>query len=249
MHRYKVLLLSRAMVIVMLVPVAPASAEWFADLYLGDAFTQSHDIKIRNNATATATVRPLDVNFQSVHFNSSVTGGGRAGYWFQSLPYLGLGLDVSHFQPDVDSQNVELHALGTDRSIPASFAGLDLSVTTLSFDLMLREPLLKTPEFPTGRLQPYLTVGPAVFFARASGTTFVPSRQSATDTALGVKTGAGLAWQFHKHIAIFAEYRFTHCHPTFTFTDVFPPTGEPIRDKVSSDIDTHYVIGGVSVRF
>ena len=169
MHRYKVLLLSRAMVIVMLVPVAPASAEWFADLYLGDAFTQSHDIKIRNNATATATVRPLDVNFQSVHFNSSVTGGGRAGYWFQSLPYLGLGLDVSHFQPDVDSQNVELHALGTDRSIPASFAGLDLSVTTLSFDLMLREPLLKTPEFPTGRLQPYLTVGPAVFFARDDG--------------------------------------------------------------------------------
>jgi hypothetical protein len=38
----------------------------------------------------------------------------------------------------------------------------------IGFDALLRAPLLKSPEFPNGRLQPYLRVGPALFGALTS---------------------------------------------------------------------------------
>src|SRR5262249_32640103 len=79
-----------------------ASAEWFADLYLGSAFTQKHDV-------ATDALGVL-VTTQDVTFDTSFAVGGRGGYWFESLPFssfgldLGLGLDVSHFSPDISRQ-------------------------------------------------------------------------------------------------------------------------------------------------
>ena len=36
-------------------------------------------------------------------YEDSVNGGVRAGYWFESLPWLGIGLDVSYFGPNDDT--------------------------------------------------------------------------------------------------------------------------------------------------
>src|SRR2546430_2544285 len=91
------------------------------------------------------------------------------------------------------------------------FDDLDLSVWTIGFDAMLRLPLLKSPRFPKGQLQPYITVGPAIFVAHAEDSrNFEPSNQDDTDASVGVKVGAGVAWQFTKNIAMFGEYRYTH---------------------------------------
>lgn len=71
----------------------------------------------------------------------------------------------------------------------------------LGFDAILRQ-LLKSPGFPSGRLQPSLTVGPAILVAHADSTNFEPS------TPL-----------FAKSIAVFGEYRYTHSRPELTFRD------------------------------
>src|SRR5262245_10159253 len=56
--------------------VAPTlgAAEWFADLYLGAAFTQRHEV---TTETPTGTTSHPDIGF-----NRSAAFGGRAGYWF-----------------------------------------------------------------------------------------------------------------------------------------------------------------------
>src|SRR6266436_9803429 len=73
---------------------------------------------------------------------------------------------------------------------------------------------------------------------------FEPSNQSDTDASVGVKVGAGVAWQFTKNIAMFGEYRFTHFSPEFTFRDDVLGNA-----TLSTDVNTHYLLVGVSFRF
>jgi len=218
---------------------APVSAEWFGDLYLGGAFTAKHDVET-NFPTTGDQVTTLDVTF-----DKSLAGGLRGGYWF---PFalgplnLGAGLDISHFRPNVGRQTRTFcrHFCVSDQ-----FDDLDLAVWVIGFDAMLRYPLIKSPEFPNGRLQPYVTIGPAIFVAHAEDSrNFEPSNQSDTDTSVGVKLGAGVAWLFTKNIAIFGEYRYTHFSPEFTFRDDVLGSA-----KLSTDVNTHYLLVGVSFRF
>jgi opacity protein-like surface antigen len=226
----------------------PASAEWFADLFVGPAFTQNHDVKVsQEGITATA----VDVNFaNSVYF------GGRAGYWFESIPYVGLALDVSHFWPDMKNQTVTAclsgrAADGIAGCLPGfPFPHVDLSVTGISFDAMLRLPLLVTKEIPKGRLQPYVTVGPTIFVARAKDSgLLVPTKQTETDTSVGVKAGAGIAWQFHPNIALFGEYRFTHFAPKFDFHNTSLFVDGTASSPLTTDVNTHRAVFGVSLRY
>jgi opacity protein-like surface antigen len=143
----------------------------------------------------------------------------------------------------------------TVAGVPLSFdttvryPGLKLDVVGVSPELMLRWPLFATPEIPAGRLQPYLTVGPTFFIAHMKDTSNFapPSPQTDTDTSLGLKLGGGVAWQFHKHVAIFSEYRFTSFEPTFACHHNLP--GLPHRDRVRMDLDTHHFTTGISIRF
>jgi opacity protein-like surface antigen len=212
---------------------APAAAEWFGDFYLGGAFTERHDVD-------TNSVTTLDVRF-----DKSFAGGARGGYWF---PFelgplnFGVGLDISHFRPDISRQTRSFCSRFCTSGV---FDDLDLSVWTIGFDAMLRFPLLKSPQFPKGQLQPYITVGPAIFVAHAEDRrNFEPSNQDDTDASVGVKVGAGVAWQFTKTIAMFGEYRYTHFSPEFTFRD-------DVRGSatLSTDVNTHYLLVGASFRF
>ena len=222
-----------------LVVTAPASAEWFTDLYLGGAFTEKHDVDT-NFPTTGGQITTLDVSF-----NNSFAGGFRGGYWFAGLlgPLdLGVGLDVSHFAPNISRQTRTFCGRVCVNDV---FDDFDLSVWTIGFDAMLRWPLLKSQQFPTGQLQPYITVGPAIFAAHAEDNhNFEPSHQSDSDTSVGVKVGAGVAWQFTKTIAMFGEYRYTHFSPEFTFRDDVLGSA-----NLSTATNTHYLLMGVSFRF
>jgi opacity protein-like surface antigen len=216
------------------------SAEWYADLYGGGAFT--------NNTTLTQ-MSTLGVTLTSdLKVDSSFTAGGRVGYWFESLPYIGIGLDVFYFQPDVPTQNATFTATGLGTASGQWFK-TSVDVVGIGFDVLrLRVPLLKSDVYRHGRLQPYLTAGPALFITnlKDSGGTFAPSNQSKSDTSIGVKVGAGVSFNVTKLIALFGEYRFTHFKADGTFQDSAPP---PSQENVKFGFDTHHVIGGISFRF
>ncbi|MFQ5896466.1 MAG: outer membrane protein [Nitrospinota bacterium] len=222
-ERERTLLVVAVLVFALLaVAPIPASAEGFGDLYLGGAFTMDEDV----------TVRGLGLSVkEEVDFDTSFTLGGRIGYWFEGSPSFGIALDVSFFQPD-----------GEDTGIDA-----DITVVPISALLMLRFPLQTSEEFPKGRLQPYLGVGPGLFITKVEQDVTLDSVVvgdfSDRTTDLGLDARAGLAWLFQKNFAIFAEYRFTHVEPE-------------VKDNVAgvtveaeTDLDTHYFLVGISYRF
>jgi opacity protein-like surface antigen len=109
---------------------------------------------------------------------------------------------------------------------------------------MFRWPLFESPEHPNGRLQPYLGIGPSVFYQKAT----VEFRSGVGDFsddsfAVGVDARAGVAYEFLPNWALFLEYRFTHVSDS--------PEGRINGEKTTVDVDlnTNAVLLGVSYRF
>lgn len=220
----------------------PASAEWFADLYAGLSFTQKSDLKLNDQGIGPGT-------FEDVAFDRSLAWGGRAGRFFDSAPFLGLGLDFFRYYPYLGPQSVQLSGCfypggcGSGRGGTGSF---DVETTAVSVDLMLRLPLLKTADAPQGRVQPYLVAGPPLFM-----TTITPrqtrsfrNHDSDTDFSFGYKLAGGVAVQVFKSLALFGEYRFTHVSPEVELRDA-----SNRKTTLRVDLDTHSALFGVSARW
>jgi opacity protein-like surface antigen len=220
----------------------PAAAEWFADLYAGLSFTQTSDLKLSDQGIGPGT-------FEAVEFDRSLAWGGRAGRFFDTVPFLGVGLDFFRYSPYLGPQSVQLRGCfypggcGSGRGGTGSF---DVETTAVSVDLMLRLPLLRTADAPQGRVQPYLAAGPPVFM-----TTITPrhtrsfrNHDSDTDFSFGYKLAGGVAVQVFKNLALFGEYRFTHVSPEVELRDA-----SNRKTTLRVDLDTHSALFGVSTRW
>lgn len=136
----RALSLSLTLLLVVLALAPAASAEWFADFYLGPAITAGSDLDFK--------VFGQDQT-QKLAGRSSPEFGLRFGRWLEdfNLSWLGLAADVSYFRPAIDVQTVPISVL-----------------------LMARYGFFKDDEFTRGRLQPYVGIGPGLFISNASGT-------------------------------------------------------------------------------
>lgn len=110
---------------------------------------------------------------------STFVGGLKLGLWLDKsgclkcggpdfLKYLGFYLDLSFNSLDYNHRiNSEIHYM-QDQDVHSSRANINLSSEgsseTLAFMLAFRANCLKTKKIPTGRLQPYLGIGPLVLF-------------------------------------------------------------------------------------
>ncbi len=216
----------------------PASAEWFLDAYMGAALTPHQDVTLKGTLSGLA----VDAKLHDVEFDTGISTGLRLGYWFPSVRLLGIGLDLSYFKPDISSQTVTPTGTLSDprgklldqpltAGTPVSIDRDIFHVIAFTPELMLRLPLLASAQFPTGRLQPYVLAGPAVFISYLGGFN--------VQANVGAKAGAGVSWQIVSGIAVFAEYQFTHFRPEYDADQV----------KLKLNVDTHHVLGGISFRF
>lgn len=212
-------------VLVLLSPATRADAEVFLDLYAGYSLTQDEDVDTRVDGMA--------LSFHDVDFDDSYVVGGRVGYWFETLPFFGLGLDVSYFRPDIDGQGAR-----TSAGIPARLGGVDLEVITVGPQLLVKLPI------PV--VKPYVFSGPAVFVTQAEdrgGSFGVPGGDTDVDAAIGFKGGAGIRFVFFGFLGVFAEYQFTYASPELEFQR------GGIRRKLETDLKTHHGVIGVTFQF
>jgi opacity protein-like surface antigen len=220
----------------------PAAAEWFADLYAGLSFTRDHDLKLNDSGIGQGT-------YESVEFERSLAWGGRAGRYFDSLPFLGVAVDFFRFYPDIGGQSVQLRGCffpggcGTGRG---GIGFVEVQTTSVSLDLMLRLPLLKSADAPQGLVQPYLAVGPPLFITTVTprNTRNFRNHDDDTDLSIGFKLAGGVAVQVYKNLALFGEYRFTHVSPEVELRDA-----NLHRTTLRTDLDTHSVLLGISARW
>lgn len=203
-----------------------ATAGWFFDIYAGGAFDGNSKIELST---------PFQSTDVSPDFDSGFVMGGRGGYWFANNPNLGFALDISFLRQEK--------------------SGIELDVIPISPLLYLQAQLQKSEEYPYGRYQPYIALGPSIFITKfdadlaslSGGQPIVPGVTGGTyageETVLGFDGRAGFKFKFAWNFAFLLEYRFTAAEPTYSET-IF-------GTKVDADLrlQTHYALFGLSFEY
>jgi opacity protein-like surface antigen len=216
-----------------------ARAELAFDIFGGVSWTKSTDVAVDGIDNTNVNVKGV---FSNVELDPGWTAGLRLGYWLESAPFLGFGIDGFYFQLPVPAQTVAstVNVSGKifDKPISTTSSGLvrlpsfQLPSAGFSPQLMLRWPLLTSSDLPKGRFQPYVGLGPAWAVT-------IDTDKAAL--ILGGLVRGGISFQIFQHLSLFAEYRYSF-FPDFELRD---KNGLHFR----TDLDTHNVVGGISIRF
>jgi opacity protein-like surface antigen len=229
-------------VVCLMLSAGPASAEWFADVYVGQSLTKDSDVTVHS--------APGKTVFRDVEFDRSLAYGGRFGRYFDAVPFLGLAVDYFSFSPRIGPQAVTVDGCvpgGTCGGGPSGTQKIDIETQAISLDVMLRLPLLKTQSAPYGALQPYVMGGTPLFITTITPrtTALFRNHQDDTDFSFGYKFGGGLAFHIARNLMLFGEYRYSHVEVSAGDLEG-ADTG---RARFKTDLDTHSALVGLSARW
>ena len=135
--------------------------------------------------------------------------GAKVGHYFQAVPWLGLEAEVYNTTPHIKQQSVTF-------SGPSGPVG-SIDLPGVNFRVLTLAPLNLTFRYHKTRLQPYIAVGPGIFFARIQDPSLTSDNtQSSTD--FGLNAQAGLRYYITRHVTVFAEGKYNHVRFHFTET-------------------------------
>jgi opacity protein-like surface antigen len=221
----------------------PASAEWFADVFVGQTVPVDRDVTVHGSAGQTV--------FRDVEFDRSLAYGGRFGRYFDAVPFVGLGVDVFNFSSPISTQTTRV-----DGCVPnGGCAGgqgnpkrIDIDSLGISLDVLLRLPLLKTQTAPWGALQPYVAAGAPLFITTVTprSTTLFRNHDDDKDYSFGYKLAGGLAFHVARNLMVFGEYRYTHVEIS---VDELRNADGGHHGRLKTDLDAHTGLVGLSARW
>jgi lipid A oxidase len=202
--------------------IAPqtSKAEWFFDGYLGKSATQDADLKI-NQAANASRYKVKDLSFDDDSFKSPPYYGVRLGYFFSSLPSLGVSFDFFHLKVLANTGESK-RFIGTRNGAPIDTVqsvnsviqtfNVSHGVNYLTLNAILRKGFFAEPErFPHGRLQGYMGAGPGLVIAHPENQVEgVNNRQRYEFSGVGVHAFAGIKWLLFRNFGLFGEYKFSH---------------------------------------
>jgi opacity protein-like surface antigen len=162
--------------------------------------------------TETTKVRGVDgsagLTLSNLRLQDSFIYGAKAGYYFDSLKWLGLETEVFNTNPNIKQQKITVSGPGGTGT--GTVSGQDLRMLTWA-------PINLVVRYQAGQLEPYAGVGVGVFFSRIHDG---QSGESASDTSVGLNTQLGLRYLVTQNLSLFGEWKHNRAH--FNFSDSTP---------------------------
>jgi opacity protein-like surface antigen len=222
----------KKLVMFLLVPVFSLSMIFnqsaYAELYLGGAV----GIAIPHNVdNLDVSGSGFSVDISSFSPETAFTGGIKGGYFFESIPYLGVEINWSMSAPDVDKEAITATITGTPTGALVGRSSGDLllgsvdvdSYSSFGFLTMLRVTDEDANKNYFG-MQPFLGLGftistldvnSATIFDRA-GTQLGTTGNSDSSTDVGFLLSTGLNYIVSDNIKVYSEYKFQTVKHTLT---------------------------------
>jgi len=164
--------------------------------------------------------------------------GAKIGHYFKSIPWFGLEAEVYNTTPHIKQQSVTFSGpsgpIGT-----VLLPGLHMQVLTLA-------PLNLSFRYHHTRLQPYVAVGPGIFFARIHDPSITSGDNKQSTTQLGLNAQAGLRYYLTRHVTVFAEGKYNHARLKFQESG---PQGNPTLFGFNATYNMFHVAFGLSYNF
>jgi len=191
-----------------------------------------------------------EFNFSSPPFEvpdfplkTSFLYGAKVGYYFSRASWFGLETEAYNTTPHMKQLQTNWTVPGgtvfpgpgggtipTTVSGPVTFSGNHLRVLMWApVNLMFR--------YPHARVQPYVGVGPGIFFARIN-ITEQGLEATQNNVRVGLNAKAGVEVFITRHIAVFGEYKYNWVR--FNFDETL---------GIAATYNMHLVSGGLSYHF
>lgn len=250
-------------------PTATASEPSFmVELYLGGgaALKQGNAVQSVNSAPLLAGLG-LSASIPG-NIDPYFLGGLKIGYWFTPygtyaiagmpdwMKYFGFWTDFSYHRLTFSNQ------VGSWRLPAVAFAGnfgFDTSgnLATWAFMFAFRYGFYPDSVVPFGRLQPYIAVGPALFFSdqRPNVTVnvfgfnggFSPAYKTSFDIGLAVETGA--RYFINKSISVEASFKYRYFKPAYDFNGTVQTVFGPQTYNINARPDFNLFSGQLGVAY
>lgn len=167
----------------------------------------------------------------------SILYGGKVGHYFKTIPWLGIEAEVYNTTPHIKQQALTFNSPSGTFG-PAVFPGLNFRVLTVApFNVMFR--------YHKTKLQPYIGVGPGIFFARLHDPSLTTDN-SQSSVGFGINALVGLRYYFTRHVSLFGEGKFNYVRFSF---DQTPPPLNPSMIGFDADYRIFHASFGLSVHF
>lgn len=174
----------------------------------------------------------------------SILGGGKIGYYFKNVRWFGIETEVFYATPHIKQQLTTITIQpGTIVQGTGPVAG-GTTTGTLSgdhFRVLTWAPINLMFRYPKYRIQPYIGVGPGIFFSRVH-TTVAGFEGTQSSTKIGLNAKAGLEYFITRHLSAFAEWKYNWTSFNFEANN---NGGFGFR----ADYQVHFAAGGLSYHF
>jgi opacity protein-like surface antigen len=167
--------------------------------------------------------------------NNSILLGGKLGYFFDRIPWLGFELEGFGTTPHIEQQQ-RLATFPNGRTLGLAHRGSELRVLTWATNLVARTQW--------GLFTPYAGIGPAAFVARRKD----PQTESSdTSTTVGLNTQVGLSFQLSRAFSVFGEWKYNHTRMHFDQAQTVP--GGPVLQGFKGTYTAHLFVVGLTYHF
>ena len=148
-----------ASLLALLLPIVLFAPQAYAETYVAGQFGVTLP-SIGSGLTDSdlTGVFPPGSTISDQSLKTSVLYGAKLGHYFQALPWLGIEAEVFNTTPHIKQQDITFSVPPLPDQ-PINLPGVNFRVLTLA-------PLNLTLRYHKTRLQPYIAVGPGIFFAR-----------------------------------------------------------------------------------
>ncbi len=190
--------------ITVLAIMSPSAVQ--AESYVAGQFGLTFPQSLSGGVTTQEGIGGLDIADQPL--KRSVNIGAKLGHYFSRARWIGVETGLSYTTPHIKEGSLTFTGPGGSLS-SGTLSGVHQRIIIWDVvTLMLR--------YPGNRLQPYIGVGPALFFASLKGPT-APPGQSAT--AIGLNAEAGVRYFMTRHWALFGEGKYNRARLGYISND------------------------------
>lgn len=190
--------------ITVLAIMSPSTVQ--AESYVAGQFGLTFPQSLSGGVTTQEGIGGLDISDQPL--KRSVNIGAKLGHYFSRARWIGVETGLSYTTPHIKEGSLTFTGPGGSLT-SGTLSGVHQRMIIWDVvTLMLR--------YPGNRLQPYIGVGPALFFASLKGPT-APPGQSAT--AIGLNAEAGVRYFMTRHWALFGEGKYNRARLGYISND------------------------------
>ena len=178
----------------LLIPIVLFTPQAYGESYVAGQFGVTLPQSLGNGTATQDGIGGLDISDQSL--KSSALVGAKLGHYFTKARWMGIETGLSYTTPHVEEGSITFSGPGGSVTSP-TLSGLSQRIITWDIDVIFR--------YPGYRLQPYLGIGPSLYFASLNGPT-APPGQSAT--SIGFNVEGGLRYYITRRWALFGEGKY-----------------------------------------